>query len=500
MQNLSILFIFSLFLAFFTGQLTTHFDPDRVPEPSEIQEINQVLEEVVQTVSPLVRLDLNSIYGNRSLYELFMNNPSIVHNNRNSLIDECDREMSSSLYINEKQQVWLDYKCSRIRRLPPNFFSTKPYTGPNGESYLYLAYKLGRFPFSEYSWVYRNLHLYKPMELKNLGVNLNEEFSLLSQFTNQELQLLLKNAKMIQSKDLILLKTGYLQYFVISIRKLNKILSASLFQISTNSKCSFIVGNVCWSFKEISLLKRLNNRTYISFLITLVLLLFISFLIYRNIETQRVEQERKKHAFRILTHELRTPISSMLLLLDRATSNASGLNRETQATLLEVESEVYRLKQLAQKSESILNSDNVQKYKFSKELVSDLNSFLVETIKQDDVTYEIEDNISFLTDHYWFALSIQNLVDNAYKHGKPPVTIKAKKDQNKITIYIEDHGYLNSSKIELLSQDFSKDKGGLGMGLIIVKKTLLALNMKFKISNTNPTQFKIEIPLEKNND
>lgn len=500
MKNLSLLFIFSLFLSFFTGQLTTNFDPDRVPEPAEIAEINQVLDEVVQTVPPLVRLDLNSLYGNRSLYELFMNNPSMMKTNRNSQIDECDREISSSLYINEKQQIWLDYKCSRISRLPRGFFSTKPFLSPNGESYLYLAYQSGRFPFSEYSWIYRNLHLFKPIELKALNLNLTSEYEVLSRMDRQELQLLLKNAKMIATDNLILLKTGYLQYFVISIQKLNKILSASLFQISTNGKCSFVVGNVCWAFREISLLKRLNNRTYISFLITLFLLLFISYLIYKSLKTQKIEQERKKHAFRILTHELRTPISSMLLLLDKATSNAQKLDRETQMTLLEVESEVYRLKNLAQKSESILNSDNTQRYKFSFDHIFDLREFIKDSIKQDDVQIDVEENLSLKTDLYWFGLCLQNLIDNAYKHGTPPVSISSKRDHKKIKLFITDQGTLNTNKINLLSQDFSKENGGLGMGLIIVKETLKALGMKLSITNTHPTQFCIEIPLENKND
>ena len=47
---------------------------------------------------------------------------------------------------------------------------------------------------------------------------------------------------------------------------------------------------------------------------------------------------------------------------------------------------------------------------------------------------------------------------------------------------------------------FSKENGGLGMGLIIVKETLKALGMKLSITNTHPTQFCIEIPLENKND
>ena len=122
--------------------------------------------------------------------------------------------------------------------------------------------------------------------------------------------------------------------------------------------------------------------------------------------------------------------------------------------------------------------------------------FLDDNIKQTDVQIESENGIQLITDHYWFTLSVQNLVDNAFKHGKPPVKIRTQVNKTKIYLYIEDQGSIESSKLEQLTQDFSKEKGGLGMGLIIVKKTLEALSMQLKITNTNPTQFCIEIPME----
>lgn len=501
MKYISPLFILSLFLAFITGQLITQFDPDRVPEASEIKEISQVLDEVVQTVPPLMRLDLNTIYRDKNIWELYVNNPTLIENRRNSFFGDCERDSFRSQYLNQKEQIWLDFICLRTKRLPANFFQTKPLVAPDGESYIYKAFQSARFPFSEYSWLMRNLNLFKPNELKNLNLNFGLEFRLISLLNTEQTQLILKNTKMIKVDDLILLKTGYFQYYVIQISKLNKILSASLFKISMNDKkCSFVVGNVCWSFKEISLLKQLTNKSYLSFIITIFLLLILSSFIYKTIQTQRSEQERKKHAFRILTHELRTPISSLLLQLDRLTSNAKKLDKDTQTSLLEIESEVYRLKQLANKSESILNSDDVNKFKFKEELISDLKLFLEDTIKQEETEINIDDNLQIKTDIYWFSLCVQNIVDNAYKHGIPPVKIYNEIKKNKIILIIQDQGSIHTNQFNLLAENFNSEKGGLGLGLTIVKKTLNALNMTFKIQKTSPTEFAIVINKEGQNE
>ena len=497
MKYLSPLFILSLFLAFITGQLITQFDPDRVPEASEVKEISQVLDEVVQTISPIMRLDLNTIYRDKNVWELFVNNPTFVSNNRNTNIDECERDSFSSQYINKKEQIWLDFQCLRIMRLPANFFQSPPLVAPNGESYLYKAYKSARYPFREYSWIARNLNLFKPTELKELHINLNSEFRLLSALNNTQTQLLLKNAKMIKVDDLILLKTGYFQYYIIQVSKLNKILSASMFKISNqNNQCSFVVGNVCWRFKEISILKQLTNKTDLSFIITIFLLVFLSSLVYKTINTQKLEQERKKHAFRILTHELRTPISSLLLQLERLTSNAKGMDRDMQTSLLEIESEVYRLKNLATKSESILNADKVDQFQFNIDHIHDLKDFIEDNIKQDDVLIELPRDLKIKTDLYWFRMCLQNIVDNAYKHGEPPVKIYSTTEGNTLNLIIQDQGQLPSKNISRLSENFNSDKGGLGLGLSIVKKTLKELEMDFKIKSIKPTEFVIKIKLE----
>ena len=499
MKYLSPLFILSLILAFITGQLITQFDPDRIPETSEIKEINQVLDEVVQTIPPLMRLDLNTIYSDNNIWELFVNNPTLKSNKRNSFFSDCDSNNFRSQYLNQKEQIWLDFVCLRINRLPPNFFKSKPLVAPDGESYIYKAYQSARYPFSQYNWLIRNLNFFKPAELKELDINFRADFQLISLLNSNQSQLILKNAKMIQVDELIFLKTGYFQYYVMPIEKLNKILSASLFEVSlTKNNCSFVIGNVCWRFKEVSLLKQFTNKTYLSFITTIILLLTLSGFVYKTINGQKQEQERKKHAFRVLTHELRTPISSLILQLDRLTQKGSKLDRDLQTNILEIESEVYRLKQLANKSESILNSDDIEKYKFKEEIIYDLKDFIEENIRQEELINEVESGLCIKTDTYWFLLCLQNIINNAFKHGIKPVKIYSEQHGETIEIIIQDQGNLPTNKLKILAQDFSHEKGGLGLGLNIVNKTLKELNAGFKIRNTSPSEFSIIMKKEKN--
>jgi two-component system osmolarity sensor histidine kinase EnvZ len=76
---------------------------------------------------------------------------------------------------------------------------------------------------------------------------------------------------------------------------------------------------------------------------------------------------------------------------------------------------------------------------------------------------------------------VGNLVDNALRHGAPPVDIEARSADGSIAIEVADRGPgIPAAEVERLKQPFTRlevarsDKGGAGLGLAIVERVARA--------------------------
>jgi len=489
MKNYGFLIILVILLAFFAGQLTYQFKSDRVPDKAEIIEVSNALNEIVQTVQPFNRIDLNAMYRQRDYWELFRDK-NYQSKTFSSNINDCDSLQIQSIEDNSKYSIWLNFKCNNNIELPLNFFNRKPYISPSGSSYAYMAYQLNSKPFITTSWLMSKLHYFKPIELRDIPIELPAQFNILSEFNENELSLLISNEKMFQTNENIFLKTGDLQYYVIKRSRLNKILSASLFEISPSLKeCSFSVGNICWKYRRLSFLKQLTNKSYTAFYLSLFILIIILIFVINKAKGEYLEQEKKKHAFRILTHELRTPISSLLLLIERLTKTSRNLTSEQQTDILELEKEIYRLKSLASKSSSILQSDKIKDFDFSYTQTNNIGTYIQDWFNEDIKIKELDSHINVIIDLYWFKTCLFNIIENAKKYGVAPIYISIHEKNKHVFIHIVDQGKTNFKNLNQLLKSPRMENKGLGLGLTIVKKTLKEMNIKLKFDAKPTTTF-----------
>ena len=109
------------------------------------------------------------------------------------------------------------------------------------------------------------------------------------------------------------------------------------------------------------------------------------------------------------------------------------------------------------------------------------------------------EKIFFHTHPYWLEICIKNILENALKHGAPPIKISLLQNGGITTISIEDHGNCQFTNLDDITTEYRKGSysEGTGLGMSIVKKALSHLQGKLAFT-TAPTTFTLHFNQEDN--
>ena len=239
------------------------------------------------------------------------------------------------------------------------------------------------------------------------------------------------------------------------------------------------------------------QSSIILFIGSIVVLVLIAVILYKKIKQQSFEEERKKHALRVLTHELRTPIANLMLLVESINKESDTIPTNVLEDFLKVEGEVYRLKRLAEKSTSYLQTHDGQSLVFiNLSVVPSINE-LMENMLADYEEKGVKvilpsPDRSFSLDVYWFGICVKNLLENALYHGQSPVVVRLETTEEALTLSVTDSGHCPYKSLdELLSADRSKKpSAGLGLGMSIVQKIMKEMDGRLSYNQT-PTTFSL---------
>ena len=131
---------------------------------------------------------------------------------------------------------------------------------------------------------------------------------------------------------------------------------------------------------------------------------------------------------------------------------------------------------------------------------------LTETVtkKFTDVTLHSQVNETVLVDVNRFELALSAIIDNAFKHGKPPVDISIGANHELIWLEIKDHGEgISKENIERIGEPFfrqneartsSRTSDGFGLGLSLAHSILKAHGFHLSARSENGTVFRVEMP------
>jgi len=318
--------------------------------------------------------------------------------------------------------------------------------------------------------------------------------------------------------------TAYIGYHVVALILL---LIVSVLAISFDIfpvLASAILSAVIWDFFFIP--PRLNFHVYASEDMILLVMYFIIAMInavmtykIRQVEKTARKKEEKANAIKLyntllnsLSHELRTPIATIVGATDNLQANNGHISRENKEQLI---TEIYKASsRLNNQVENLLNMSRLESgFIKPKKDWSDINEIVyhvVNKIEENKVSQKINININpglpmIKTDKVMLEQILYNLINNACLYTPPSsiVNISALQHADILQINIQDNGNgFPEDEIKSVFEKFYRLKntktGGTGLGLSIVKGFTEALRGTVQLKNiaTGGCRFTVEIPCE----
>ena len=239
----------------------------------------------------------------------------------------------------------------------------------------------------------------------------------------------------------------------------------------------------------------------------------------RQIEKKAQKKEERANTIKLydtllhsLSHELKTPISTIIAATDNLQSKNEKLTNENKEQLVtEISKASFRLNQQV---ENLLNMSRLESgFIVPKKDWCDINEIVYTVIKKIEennvkqkITININPNLPLIrTDKMMLEQIIYNLVNNAclYTKENNKINVSAINHGQILQLIVEDDGRgFPESEIENVFDKFyrldNSRAGGTGLGLSIVKGFTEVLKGNVTLTNvqTGGSKFTIEIPCD----
>ncbi|MDB4918590.1 sensor histidine kinase KdpD [Mucilaginibacter sp.] len=225
--------------------------------------------------------------------------------------------------------------------------------------------------------------------------------------------------------------------------------------------------------------------------------------LHRSINRERKLQEQKKNFLLSVTHELKSPLASIKILLQ--TIQKRNLTKEQ--TLNFIGKSLMDIERLDDMVENMLLASKIdnRSYTFPKDKFS--LSVLVDSIvnrlqitkcegTQQIIDAEIEPKVEITGDKFALTSVVTNLIENAIKYSGPceTVVVKLFSKDGKIFLEVADHGigiadhekHRIFDKFYRVGSEDTRNTKGTGLGLYIVKEVLEKHQASIKVKDNRP--------------
>jgi signal transduction histidine kinase len=215
-------------------------------------------------------------------------------------------------------------------------------------------------------------------------------------------------------------------------------------------------------------------------------------LAYRR-ERQRAHADRL-HILRTLTHELRTPATSLGIDIEPLRAAYDEIPASCQEPLLRIGDGIARLERVLHRTarylelfERTTTLDARKVEVAAKEAFAEMKEEWPEgaLLEGPDVDAKI------FVDVEWLSVALRNLVENAVRHGKPPAIVSWWVEKGKLVVRVRDAGTSEGLSIRPHHRDPSSP--GLGLGLAIVARVAELLGGTLE-HEPSPTTFVLRVP------
>ena len=225
--------------------------------------------------------------------------------------------------------------------------------------------------------------------------------------------------------------------------------------------------------------------------------------LHRSINREQKLQEQKRNFLLSVTHELKSPLASIKILLQ--TIQKRDLSK--QQVLDFIGKSLMDIERLDDMVENMLLASKIdnQSYTFPKDKFN--LSVLVDSIvnrlqitkcegTQQIIDAEIEPKIQITGDKFALTSVVTNLIENAIKYSGPCETVGVKlfSKDDKIFLEVADHGIGIADheksrifdKFYRVGSEDTRNTKGTGLGLYIVKEVLEKHQASIKVKDNRP--------------
>ena len=232
------------------------------------------------------------------------------------------------------------------------------------------------------------------------------------------------------------------------------------------------------------------------------------------LKRMKVLDESRQEFVSNVSHELKTPLTSMKVLADSLNAQEDVPVELYQEFMLDITDEIDRENKIINdllslvkmdKTSSNLNVESVDINQMIEAILKRLKPIADQ--KDIDLIYESVREVNAEVDEVKLTLAISNLVENGIKYNKEHGYVKVRLDADHqfFTIDVEDNGIgIPQESIEHIFERFYRvDKshstkiGGTGLGLAIARNAILMHRGAIKVESKqeNGTTFSVKIPL-----
>jgi two-component system phosphate regulon sensor histidine kinase PhoR len=249
--------------------------------------------------------------------------------------------------------------------------------------------------------------------------------------------------------------------------------------------------------KTTYLISSLRFWYLLTFALIIILLVYV-YSIYTIIQ-QKKFSELQRDFINNMTHEFKTPLSSILLAseaLNKQEVVQENPKLKTYTSIIINQS--FKLNNHIEKILNIAKNDaSGLSLKPQKIILKPFIEEIAETIQQKNenisIQINVDNDISILADEFHFTNIVYNLLDNSIKYceTKPEILISSVKDPKGLYLKFKDNGMgIPAKNINHIFDKFyrvpannSDEINGFGLGLFYVKKIVQQHNWKISVEN-----------------
>jgi signal transduction histidine kinase len=235
-----------------------------------------------------------------------------------------------------------------------------------------------------------------------------------------------------------------------------------------------------------------------------------AYFLHKSLNKEAKLQEQKKNFLLSVTHELKSPLASIKILLQtiqkRDLTKAQVLNF-IDKSLLDVERLDDMVENMLLASKIDNRSYSFPKAKFNLSVLVDsiVNRLQISKCdcNQQIINAEIEPKIEITGDKFALTSVVTNLVENAVKYSSPCETVNVKlfEKDGKVYFQVADHGIgiADNEKPRIFDKFYrvgsedTRNTKGTGLGLYIVKEVLDKHQASIKVKDNRPAGSVFEV-------